>query len=117
MLGGLLQFPQQLGEELGPPANYFLQIGRHLARHRKKDIRIFVQFRRKPDNRRLRGWRHIASLDLAQVAWFHLNTLRDLTKAKSGLSLLQAFADGPQIFAETRHVFYVVLSTRTVKSP
>src|SRR5215472_16945057 len=111
MIRGVLELPDQLRELLWPAENDGLQVASNLPRQREQHVWVLAQVGRQPDNRRLRGWRHEAALDLAQVGRLDTNALRHLAQAEPNVRFGACRARHADVVAKTSHVDRVRNST------
>src|SRR5215470_2638542 len=107
MIRGVLELTDQLRELLWAPQNNGLQVAPNLARQRQQHVWVLAQVGRQPDDCRLRGRRHEASLNLAQVGRLDTDALRHLTEAEANVRLGACRARGADVVAETSHLFCV----------
>src|SRR5262249_59832086 len=117
MIRGVLELPDQLCELLWPAENDGLQVAPNLPRQREQHVWVFAQIARQPDDRRLRGRRHEASLNLAQIGRLDADALRHLADTEANVRLGACRARHADVVAEAGHVYCVRHSTRCCQGP
>ena len=93
MVWHLLELPQHVREQLRPAQDDVPQVAGDLASHCQQRVWVFIEFFRQSPDGRLRRWRYLVPLDLAQIRRLHPDALGDLADREG--SILAPSPRGP----------------------
>lgn len=107
MVRHLLELPQHAREQSRPAQDDVPQVAGDLASHCQQRVRVFIEFFRQSPDGRLRRWRHLVPLNLAQICRLHPDALGDLADGEGSILAPSPLAGRPSMISEC-HVYDIV---------
>ena len=107
MVRHLLELPQHVREQPRPAQDDVPQVAGDLASHCQQRVRVFIEFFRQSPDGRLRRWRYLVPLDLAQIRRLHPDALGDLADREGSILAPSPLAGRSSMISEC-HVYDIV---------